>query len=220
MKKIGLIIFGALILFSSAYAREEELTITTYYPSPYGSYQQLYVAQTLGIGTTNPSVKLEVVAAATGVNTIVTRAGGASGASLSFMPSDGLGVPNSRIISSYGMFITSGTGSPLRLATNNSVIAMTIDSSQKVGIGMLSPAEKLEVAGNIKLSGTTNPYIDFNGSARIALTGADKLDFQGITSTNVCVMVGFPSPGACPANYYVSSYLAAASGEMVCCMVG
>ena len=32
---------------------EESITITTYYPSPYDSYNQLYVADKLGIGTTS-----------------------------------------------------------------------------------------------------------------------------------------------------------------------
>jgi len=41
----------------------EELTITTYYPSPYGSYSNLYVAGNLGIGTTAAATnnnKLEI----------------------------------------------------------------------------------------------------------------------------------------------------------------
>jgi hypothetical protein len=43
---VGLALFG-LLSFSLA---EENLTITTYYPSPYGSYRQLNVSNTLVVG--------------------------------------------------------------------------------------------------------------------------------------------------------------------------
>ena len=56
--------------YSACFAADETLTITTYYPSPYGSYNQLtttgdtYLATTsankVGIGTTSPAEKLEV----------------------------------------------------------------------------------------------------------------------------------------------------------------
>src|SRR3989338_8369897 len=77
-----IIVILVLLLFSSfAYAQEESITITTYYPSPYGSYrelstQRLKVGRTyptvavadddlivegrVGIGTTNPTQTLDV----------------------------------------------------------------------------------------------------------------------------------------------------------------
>ncbi|MBU4346460.1 MAG: hypothetical protein KKH29_03940 [Candidatus Omnitrophica bacterium] len=73
------IIFSGIILFFSAglcFAQEESITITTYYPSPYGSYNELtttgdtYLAidsgSQVGIGTTDTnSYKLHVKANAT-----------------------------------------------------------------------------------------------------------------------------------------------------------
>lgn len=69
-------IICTLISVISVYAQEESITITTYYPSPYGSYNELttneltttgntYLATTsgtVGIGTTSPSLgaKLEL----------------------------------------------------------------------------------------------------------------------------------------------------------------
>lgn len=59
-------------LFIISYAQEqpEQITITTYYPSPYGSYDQLTTTgnttlatnpgSVVGIGTTTPDEKLEV----------------------------------------------------------------------------------------------------------------------------------------------------------------
>ncbi len=77
LKFLIILIFG---FFSLCFA-EESITITTYYPSPYGSYRQLtadqiaigstyrnptyadgtlYVQGNVGIGTTTPGAKLEV----------------------------------------------------------------------------------------------------------------------------------------------------------------
>ncbi|MFH0912975.1 MAG: hypothetical protein V1884_01655 [Candidatus Omnitrophota bacterium] len=59
---------GALLVTDS-FAEEESYTITTYYPSPYGSYNELstysntYLAISsgnVGIGKSNPTAKLEV----------------------------------------------------------------------------------------------------------------------------------------------------------------
>jgi len=60
---IGIAVFFILSLFSLGFC-EESFTITTYYPSPYGSYNELYVADKLGIGTTSPFVKLHAISSA------------------------------------------------------------------------------------------------------------------------------------------------------------
>jgi len=60
MRKIyifGLVALACLII-GSAWA--DEMTLTTYYPAPYGVYNDLSVMNRLGIGTTNPSQKLDV----------------------------------------------------------------------------------------------------------------------------------------------------------------
>lgn len=89
MKKITVILFALFLMtISLAFAQEDSITITTYYPSPYGSYNQLqtkslgvgdnnddgaidngdvpstpgdaWIAGKVGIGTTAPKAKLEV----------------------------------------------------------------------------------------------------------------------------------------------------------------
>ena len=64
------VVFIICGLFLFALAEEEEFTITTYYPSPYGSYNELttysntYLATqsgNVGIGTSNPEAELHVV---------------------------------------------------------------------------------------------------------------------------------------------------------------
>ncbi len=38
----------------------EEITLTTYYPAPYGAYEELYVSENLGVGTDEPDKKLHI----------------------------------------------------------------------------------------------------------------------------------------------------------------
>lgn len=54
-----IVLFLVLGLFSLSFS-QETMTITTYYPSPYGSYKELYVSDKLGIGTAGPIGKLQV----------------------------------------------------------------------------------------------------------------------------------------------------------------
>jgi len=71
MKVRALFLFASILCLAAASASAEEtITITTYYPSPYGVYNELttysntYLARTsgsVGIGTINPQAKLEVV---------------------------------------------------------------------------------------------------------------------------------------------------------------
>lgn len=62
-----LLCFLFILVGSGAFLfAEEAITITTYYPSPYGSYQDLYVANELGVGTTDPGTKLDVYSELTG----------------------------------------------------------------------------------------------------------------------------------------------------------
>jgi hypothetical protein len=56
-----------LSIFPSILFAQEQVTITTYYPSPYGSYNELTVAGNVGIGTTGPIGKLQVGALPSGV---------------------------------------------------------------------------------------------------------------------------------------------------------
>jgi len=116
---IGLTLFFTLTLFSFVFS-EESMTITTYYPSPYGSYNELtttgntYLATTsgsVGIGTVNPSpsARLDV------------KGPGATASTY------GLGVRNS-----------------------NDVYSLVVRDDGSVGIGTPSPGYKLDVSGQIR----------------------------------------------------------------------
>jgi len=63
------IIFAIFSLSSLGFAaNEKEITLTTYYPAPYGDYTDLYVANAAGIGTPQPQAPLHVVGNAGAVN--------------------------------------------------------------------------------------------------------------------------------------------------------
>lgn len=126
-KRICFIGFFILILSSPSFC-EEKITITTYYPSPYGSYNELtttgntYLATTsgnVGIGTASPNAKLHI----------------ASGF---------IRVDSGQGITAGGTMNVNGD-SAVSINTNSSN-AVTINSSQLVGIGTGSPGYRLDVA--------------------------------------------------------------------------
>lgn len=137
MYKLWLVIFIPLFLSPFVYA-EENLTITTYYPSPYGTYREL----------------------------------------------------------SWGEFP---------------------DTRGRL---------KADQGASLELGGSGTPYLDFSNDAttdydaRLVLLGDNELAFQGISRMNICVRVPYVLGSTyCPACYYVSSFSAAPTGDMICCMV-
>ncbi len=80
---IGIVVFFIFVLFSLSFA-EETLTITTYYPSPYGSYNQLtttgntYLATSsgsVGIGTASTTDHFQVNDSGTATERFGVRSG-------------------------------------------------------------------------------------------------------------------------------------------------
>ncbi len=72
------VVLGIAVTFMAYQAWAENITISTYYPSPYGSYTQLDAVTTLNVGTTGaPSIVM------TGATGNLVANGSVSGSSLS-----------------------------------------------------------------------------------------------------------------------------------------
>jgi len=216
---IGAAFFLVLFLYSLSFS-DEKITITTYYPSPYGSYRELradqmaigsayrssaladgdlFVSGNVGIGTTSPSN-------AQGWNRVLDVNGAAHAKLL--VTENTAGVKTGIFShSNWGGGATGSIGTesnhPLRFLTNYSE-RMRIDTSGNVGIGTASPGAKLDVVGKIRMADGTQ--------------GADKVltsDASGVGTWQdpsqvlqlQCTTVTCPAPdnaectATCPAGY-------------------
>ncbi len=146
---ISFILFFISILFAfnlSHAQTQESITITTYYPSPYGSYNELYVASKLGIGTTTPGGRL----------TIATNVGSVADENILEL--------REGANPTYGWYWTLDdlVDGDLKLWRRNPSASEVINFARgtgyvtftgNVGIGTTSPGAKLDVGGgDIRLS--------------------------------------------------------------------
>jgi len=94
-------------------------------------------AESLGIGTTSPSDKLEV-ASSSSVNIKLNNTGNNTSLLL------GAQATAARL--------TAGSGDKLGLGANDTADGLVLDTSNNVGIGTTAPAEKLEVQGRVVIN--------------------------------------------------------------------
>jgi hypothetical protein len=80
-----------------------------------------------------------------------------------------------------GVIIQPDNSGILELQTNSGTTAVTIDTSQNVGIGTSSPSQKLSVAGAIT---ATSYFIPYNGATALGYIGNDN-SISGGTGTNL-----------------------------------
>jgi len=138
MAKLKVILYAFLLsvlfpfVLTFAQTDTDTIVISTYYPSPYGSYNQLYIENKLGIGITTPTEKLEVVD--TGANTTI-RVNRLDG-STPLMTAEAAAV-------TFGAF----PNHPLKLITNNTE-RMRITEAGNVGIGTQTPENLLHVSAS------------------------------------------------------------------------
>jgi hypothetical protein len=95
--------------------------------------------------------------------------------------------------SATALNMSADTTGILQLASNNGTVALTISTSQNVGIGTSSPAYKLDVAGTIQATGTgyssaTSPTVFLNNSTAstgriFALNSYNSGGFQIVDAT-------------------------------------
>ena len=121
-----------------------------------------YFNGSVGIGTTSPTRRLSVVANnSTGgvINFENTNSSGWSSFDAldsSGIQQGGLGYGNSGTSAPFtGTVYVASTSVPLTFITSNSA-AMTITTTQSVGIGTTSPADRLDVNGGVKIGADSN----------------------------------------------------------------
>ncbi|MEK7851022.1 MAG: hypothetical protein AAB275_03995 [Deltaproteobacteria bacterium] len=183
------------LIFNSLTFAEEQITITTYYPSPYGSYNQLYVAGSLGIGTTGPNTKLQVYGGSGNLIKLQSSTGmGTAGEAIgiTFVQSGDVEVSRIESITESGSniglrFFTYATGAGER---------MRINAAGNVGIGTPSPGSLLDVASPsgrsafIRATNTdfTIPITFFNSAVTCANGGQWGFGINGTTPATFSTM--------------------------------
>lgn len=122
----------------------------------------------LGIGTNAPTSKLHVVGgsatidstSATGVT--VLRSGGTGKLDLGLASATGIW-SSSAVVNDSVLRATTGK---LHLQTGTGAAAITVDAANNVGMGTISPVNKLDVRGKLSL-GDSSPDAQYNGALQI-----------------------------------------------------
>jgi hypothetical protein len=106
-----------------------------------------------------------------GLSSFVYEAGGAGWRRVAGLLVNGNSVVDvgNVVIGTTAKGITTGSAIPLGFGVNNTVTAMTIDTSSNVGIGTTTPTSKLDVNGAINLSGV--PYLATDGTSNYLKIG-------------------------------------------------
>ena len=147
-------------------------------------WMRITSAGNVGIGTTTPGYRLDVV----GGSARVTNPSGTTQLQVSGSATSGrLGQD------SGGLFLSSDTsGGALRFATNNGSGHewLRITSAGRVGIGTATPAHALDVVGDI--SASTN----LNAGGNLSVTGTLTGNGSGLTALNASNLASGAVPGA------------------------
>jgi hypothetical protein len=172
MKFKCLLLLGILSIFSfSPFAlAEEKITITTYYPSPYGSYNQLQ-ADKLGVGDNNSDGSF------TSSDVPVTSGDVWIKGNVGIGTTQTIVSPLKKLILK-GLGTTTGIGLQI-LNSSNTVLLTTLDSGN-VGIGTATPTDKLQIDTSIALHSGGNKVIGFGWS-------------PGVPPNGQALMAGYPA---------------------------
>ena len=178
----------------------------------------------VGIGTATPGEKLVVTSPTAADTKIEVNAGGDQYAAIR--------IKNSQ--RSYVWQVTPSTGSPggrLRLFDESAPAErLTVLADGNVGIGTAAPASKLDVIGDLNITGLIKPSGSAGVSGQALKRTSTGMNWQTITSGNVCGIVAasaIPGPTAvatCPSGSVVigggAACAADSAAEISCPAIG
>lgn len=159
MQKIGImliaVLFGVLCMGVASIA--EEITLTTYYPAPYGAYDQL-VTDSLGVGDNNGSGAIDGGDTPTTSGHVWVAGNVGIGTTA---PAYQLDVSGEARFDG-ALYALDATGIGLRDDAGN--LGLWVEDGGEVGIGMTAPTATLHVNGNIKavLSNVPGSAMEYN----------------------------------------------------------
>lgn len=174
------ILLALLLSLTAVYAIAEEVTLTTYYPSPRGVYQELRAMGNLGVGTMTPQEELHVAGNQNDrEGVLVTNATTGNNASATLQFGDGTNPPLLSLgldrrppnpVSGTEPFLWVGDNSDLRFGVNGppNREVMRLTRSADVGIGIANPAARLDVFGD------GNTFVDFRVNGRMKTGDANN----------------------------------------------
>jgi hypothetical protein len=155
-----------------------------------------YVSGSVGIGTINPTSKLDVVGsirAVTSTTSATTVRIGNTGNNVFLGVESSTGGTN--IIGSTAYAGTLSSNGPLQFSINNGAsIQATINASGNVGIGTATPIAKLDVSGDVRVSGVVTAsdttLISLDGTSAVRQrffpsSGTGNFNWQIAAQTNV-----------------------------------
>jgi len=201
---------GGSLLFRTAPAGSSGTT-----QNALGTALAITAAGNVGIGTTAPATKLDIVASAAFDGIKITNSHASSAAFLSlvnntgndasfgcyssgisdgFANNAGFGAKNSVIINCDGGSFSGGTNSIQFRAGGYAASQerMRITHTGNVGIGTTAPTQKLDVAGAVSAGSSTNGYQLTNGTTRVSAWGNNQGSNGGLGLSST-FMVGWSS---------------------------
>lgn len=165
-KQVFIISSFVFLFWFLAYAQNETLTITTYYPSPQGSYKDLQVTNRLNVGLDR---------AGGNPNAVGMIVGGADGGAIQIAAHSTTQGPTTRFLR-FGNVDNNWVFSPIMSIVN--------EPAQRVGIGTITPTQTLDVNGDTNISG------NLTLSGNFTLTGTSntciRQTFTSVSGTQTC----------------------------------
>ena len=159
MRRVSGWVIGVVLCGAALYALAEDLTLTTYYPSPRGVYKEVRITDRLAVGTTTPTAQVEVVAPApiTAVTTNQTTLAIRIPATTRFNTFDAsltntAAAITNQAINSSGSNQLTNVGLSVSASGAERNYGLLVPEGQ-VGIGTTSPSTMLDVNGQVRIRG-------------------------------------------------------------------